>query len=251
MLGVLGGMGPLATVDFMRKLIDATAAQRDQDHIPMIVCSIPQIPDRTEAITSHGPDPLPRMLRGISILEEAGATMVAVPCNTAHYWHSSLADFSTLPVLNMVDACLSELTEAGIGKANVGILATKGTIAAGVYQKRFAEAGILFSLPSDQDAVMEGIRLVKANHIAQATGLLLAEVGKLLSNGCTHILMGCTEIPIALAEAAMNAPDRFIDPSAALARLCVRRFPSAKLARPIVTGNRATSAVLQPGIGLS
>lgn len=223
MLGVLGGMGPLATIDFMRKLVDCTTAQRDQDHIPMIVCSIPQIPDRTQAILDGGPDPLPRMLRGISILEEAGATAIAVPCNTAHYWYGSLDDFSNLPVLNMIDACVDELA-INEGRTCVGILATKGTIAAGVYQRRFTAAGVPFSLQADQECVTRGINLVKANKLADAEALLSAEAYRLLGSGCTHILMGCTELPIALATASATAPSRFIDPTAALARLCVAHF---------------------------
>ena len=84
-LGVLGGMGPLATVDFLQKLIEETPATRDQDHIPLIAYSVPQIPERPAAIAGHGESPLPHMLDGMRTLRNAGATMIAIACNTAHY----------------------------------------------------------------------------------------------------------------------------------------------------------------------
>src|SRR3978361_916323 len=86
MLGVLGGMGPMATVDFMGKVVRNTPAARDQEHIPMIVCSAVRIPDRTEAILGRGPDPFPALRQ----LERAGATRIVIPCNTAHHWHGAL-----------------------------------------------------------------------------------------------------------------------------------------------------------------
>src|SRR5688572_33509583 len=91
LLGVLGGMGPLATVDFLAKLIEETGAERDEDHVPVVVYSVPQIPSRPAAILHGGASPLPAMLEGVRTLERAGATAIAIACNTAHYWHDALA----------------------------------------------------------------------------------------------------------------------------------------------------------------
>ena len=90
-LGVLGGMGPLATVDFLRKLIEETPAARDEDHLPVIAWSVPQIPDRPAAITGNGESPLPALLAGVHTLKAAGAVALAIPCNTAHYWYDDMA----------------------------------------------------------------------------------------------------------------------------------------------------------------
>ncbi len=103
-LGVLGGMGPLATVDFLQKLIEETPASRDQDHIPVIAYSVPQIPDRPLAILGKGESPLPHMLEGIHTLKRAGAQAIAIACNTAHYWYDDLVLQGGLPILHIADA---------------------------------------------------------------------------------------------------------------------------------------------------
>src|SRR5690606_28553292 len=101
LLGVLGGMGPLATVDFLSKLIEETAAGRDDDHVPVVVYSVPQIPSRPAAIVSGGPSPLPAMLDGVRTLKGAGATVLAIACNTAHYWYDDLAAAAGIPIVHI------------------------------------------------------------------------------------------------------------------------------------------------------
>ena len=117
MLGVLGGMGPMATVDFLAKLVRATPAGRDQDHIPTLVCSAVDIPDRADAILGAGPDPLPAMRAALVRLEAGGATRIAIPCNTAHHWHAALQAGTSLPILHIVDAVAETLARAGTGAA--------------------------------------------------------------------------------------------------------------------------------------
>src|SRR5688572_3963986 len=106
-LGVLGGMGPLATVDLLQKLIEETPATRDQDHVPFVAYSVPQIPDRPSAILSGAESPLPHMLAGIATLKNAGAGTVAIACNTAHYWYDDLVQQGGLPILHIADAACS------------------------------------------------------------------------------------------------------------------------------------------------
>lgn len=219
-LGVLGGMGPLATVDFMAKVISATPATRDQDHVPVIAASVPQVPDRTEAIEGGGVSPLAAMVDGIRRLELGGAESIAIACNTAHYWYDEMQAETELPIFHIADVAIQTL---GAGVARVGILATAGTISAGIYSKRLADAGMDALVPddADQDAlVMGGINAVKAGDVA-AGGQLLAKAADVLrANGAERIILGCTEVPPGLAAADEMRGD-CVDATDALARACV------------------------------
>ncbi|MCW5606143.1 MAG: aspartate/glutamate racemase family protein, partial [Burkholderiales bacterium] len=141
LLGVLGGMGPLATVDFLEKLVAEPPAQRDADHVPVLVYSVPQIPDRPAAILAGGESPLPYMLAGMRTLKQAGACMVAIPCNTAHYWYDDLVREGGLPVIHIADAACEDLARRGIVLQTAGLIATKGTVAAGFFQRCLAARG--------------------------------------------------------------------------------------------------------------
>ncbi len=226
MLGVLGGMGPMATADFLAKLVRATPATRDQDHIPTLVCSAADIPDRTAAILGHGVDPLPAMQTALRRLEAAGATRIAIPCNTAHHWHAALQAGTAIPILHIVDAVAESLASAGV-TGTVGLLASDGTLLSGLYPQRFARHGLVCRMPdpAGQGAVMEAIRRVKAGNdlnggsSASAAGLA-TQVETLLSAGCARVVMACTEIPLALADAGALR-HRLVDATDALARACV------------------------------
>src|SRR3954451_645415 len=140
-LGVLGGMGPLATVDFLGKLIEETPAARDEDHLPVIAWSVPQIPERPPAITGNGESPLPALLDGIRTLKQAGAIAIAIPCNTAHHWYSQMVRDGGLPIIHIADAALTELAGRHITGNKVGLIATKGTLAARFFQERLSARG--------------------------------------------------------------------------------------------------------------
>ena len=226
MLGVLGGMGPMATVDFLAKLVRATPAGRDQDHIPTLVCSAVDIPDRAAAILGTGPDPLPAMRAALARLEAGGATRIAIPCNTAHHWHAALQAGTGLPILHIVDAVAETLarTETGIAAGTggrIGLLATDGTLRAGLYRERLARRGLtcLGPDPEGQAAVAAAIRLVKAHRVAEARPLLEAQVRALAEAGCDRVVMACTEIPLALSGS--GASGLLVDATEALARACV------------------------------
>jgi aspartate racemase len=222
MLGVLGGMGPMATVDFLAKLVRATPAGRDQDHIPTLVCSAVDIPDRADAILGTGPDPLPAMRAALARLEAGGATRIAIPCNTAHHWHAALQAGTGLPILHIVDAVAETLARTGIETGGrIGLLATDGTLRAGLYRERLAWRGIACRAPGPegQAAVTAAIRLVKAHRVAEARPLLEAQVRALSEAGCDRVVMACTEIPIALAGS--DPSGLLVDATEALARACV------------------------------
>lgn len=141
LLGVLGGMGPLATLDFQRRLLDATPAQNDRQQIPSVVWNVPQIADRQKALAGSGPSPLPQLIHGIEKLNQAGASHIAIPCNTAHHWYDALSQVSDAPILHIVDAAIAALAQQADKPQRVGIIATQGTLEAGWYQRQLAAQG--------------------------------------------------------------------------------------------------------------
>ena len=222
MIGILGGMGPAATVDLMAKLIRLTPAGREQDHLPLVVVSDPRVPDRVAPlIDGAGPSPLPAMRAGIRRLERAGASCIAIPCHTAHAWYDELAAATALPILHIVDAALAELARQALPKGPLGLLATAATLHTGLYQDRLAAAGHPALLPTPAvmaKCVLPAIALVKQDRTAAAAPLVLRAVDHLTSKGATHVLLACTELPIALAAAPHPA---CIDTTEALARSCL------------------------------
>jgi len=224
LLGVLGGMGPLATADFLKKLAEETPAQRDQEHIPYVACGVPQIPDRPPAITGDGESPLPYMLNGIAKLRQAGARAIAIPCNTAHYWYDDLVREGGLPVLHIADAVCDALAERGITTGTIGLIGTDGTVKAGFYQSRFAARGLtcITSRPEDQiNLVLPAIARVKANDLESAHQAAIRAVEQLRAAGAGAVVLACTETPVAVEFAAHPVAVHCIDATRALARACV------------------------------
>lgn len=217
---MLGGMGPLATVDFLGKLIAATPADCDQAHVPVIASSIPQVPDRTAAFRGDGPSPLPAMLASGRRLVDAGAGLVVMPCNTAHLWFEPLARSLGLPMLHLVDAALDEAEAAIAPGAAIGLLATEATLASGLYTGRGAPRSWLLPTAEEIAAlVAPGIAAVKAGDLSLGAGRLAAAAAALAQRGAQAIVLGCTEIPLVLDDARSPVP--VIDATAALARRAV------------------------------
>lgn len=222
MIGVLGGMGPAATVDFLAKLVRLTPAERDQDHVPVVVLSDPRVPDRVGPILEgRGPSPLPALCAGIRTLEEAGAACIAIPCHTAHFWYDQMAETARVPILHIADAALAELARRGAA-GPVGLLATAATLKAGFYQRRLDAAGYATTVPEPEimaTCVLPAIALVKRNRAADAAPLLARAVDHLVAHGAGSVLLACTELPLAMA--AEPTPAVCIDATEALARACI------------------------------
>lgn len=202
MLGVLGGMGPLASAQFMLRLTLLTPAVRDQDHIPAVLWSDPRIPDRTAARLSGGEDPLPALLRGIRGLEAAGAGAIAIPCNTAHGWYDAMQEATRLPILHIVDAAEAELLRLGVTPGPIGLMGTAGTLAMRLYQERLDARGWTCLVPTEAEMaslVTPGIAEVKANRIAEAYPPLAEAARILAGRGARAVVLGCTEIPLGIA----------------------------------------------------
>jgi aspartate racemase len=223
MLGVIGGMGPLATADFFHKLIAATPAAGDEDHVPVLIHSVPQLPSRPAAILRGGASPLPQLLQARDRLLTAGATMLAMPCNTAHHWYDDLARDVTLPFPHIADAVAAELPPA---PARVAIIATAATLASGIYAGRL-DAGYRWIGPSDDEytrAVQICIDAVKCNRCAEAGHLVEPLVAALLQRGAQRVVLACTELPLALDAIGSTLREACVDSTAALARTCARSW---------------------------
>ncbi len=225
-VGVLGGMGPLATLDFMRKMLQATPAVVDQEHVPVVASSIPQVPDRTQAFRGEGTSPLAAMVASGRRLVAAGAGLAVMPCNTAHLWFDEIQQSLGLPMLHLVDAALEEAVIAAGPGGRIGLLATDATLASGLYVNRAlppgAGPGVQWVLPTAGEVLtllMPGVAAVKAGQLPVGAGLLMEAVQALKRRGAAAVVLGRTEIPLVLD--ADNTPLPVVDATAALARRAV------------------------------
>jgi aspartate racemase len=229
-IGILGGMGPAATADFYAKLVSTTPGASDQDHLRTVIWSDPTIPDRTEALLGDGPDPTPWLLDGSRVLREAGATVIAIPCNTAHAFVPSIADHVGLPIVHMIGEVARHLATLSPRIHTAGLLATTGTVRAGLYQEWLDRFGVRLVLPdatSQDHEVMTAIRMVKAGaHGDTATVLLSRAARRLTERGAQAVIAGCTEIPLGLSADAVDVP--LVDPALVLAQALVRRVTTQR-----------------------
>jgi aspartate racemase len=222
-LGVLGGMGPLASAQFMVRLTLLTPAEQDQEHIPTVLWSDPRVPPRTAAKLAGGADPLPALLRGIRGLEAAGCGAIAIPCNTAHGWYEEMQAATPLPILHIVDAAAVDLARQGVAPGRIGLMGTAATLAMRLYQERLEGAGWDCLVPGEDEMrrlVTPAIDLVKANRVAEAYPPLAEVARGLAARGARAVVLGCTEIPLGIA-AGPTLPFPVIDTIDALARASI------------------------------
>ncbi len=224
-LGVLGGMGPLASAQFMLRLTLLTPASRDQDHIPTVLWSDPRVPDRTRGRGAGGDDPLPWLLHGIAGLQRAGCGAIAIPCNTAHGWYDAMREAAELPILHIVDAAAADLRRCGIGPGTIGVMGTQGTLDMRLYQDRLQPQGWDCIIPTDDEMaqfVSPAIAQVKANRVAEAYAPLAEIVNRLAARGAAAVVLGCTEIPLGIQagpQETLRVP--VVDTIDALARAAI------------------------------
>lgn len=198
-VGILGGLGPEATVECYKSIIDQTPAKNDQEHLHILIDNNPKIPDRTKAILKGGSSPVPKMKTSARRLQVAGADFLIIPCNTAHYFLEKIEKAIEIPILNMVQATVNELTDA----TSAGLLATSGTIKTGLYQNYVkGQAEIITPSQKYQEVVMEviygeeGIKSGYKNERLKEK--LLAAINHLKEKGAEAIISGCTEIRLVL-----------------------------------------------------
>ena len=220
-LGIIGGMGPLATCDLFRKIVENTAADSDREHIHIIIDNNSAIPDRTAAILRGGADPLPKMKESLNRLTQAGADVVIMGCNTAHYFYDALGENCKVERLNMLYETMAYLKAQGIKKA--GLLASSGTVESGIYARAAEKYGIELVCPlgSEQDAVMGVIYDgVKAGKTDYDTSDFIKTVDNLISRGAETLILGCTELPLAMDMYSLSFPA--VDPTLILAKTAIK-----------------------------
>ncbi len=226
-LGILGGLGPLATVYFMDMIVKMTEAVTDQDHISMIVLNHAAIPDRTEFILDNTkPNPLPMMIEDAKKLQAAGSDYVVMPCNTAHFFYEQIQKNIEIPMLNIIEETVKEACAKGVGK--LGILATKGTVSAGSYQRMCEKHGVQWGVPSLQDE--QSLMNIIYNQVKAGKEINITEFLKIIENmkadGCDAVALGCTELSVINKDFALGRDD-VIDSLEVLAKrsieLCGKR----------------------------
>lgn len=236
-VGILGGMGPRATADFMAKLVARTAVDTESDHLPIAVWSNPEIPDRTLALLGRGPSPVPALADGVRRLIGLGATTIAIPCNTAHAYLDELRARTSAEFLDMIEATVTAVRTEHPDARNVGILSTFGTRRAGLYAAACRRSGLVpVELPeADQQRLVDpAIRAVKVgSNLPDAARRIREAAGVLVGLGATAVIAGCTEIPLVTYEASEIVP--IVDATDCLAGAVISRLRAHAPSGPVAT----------------
>ena len=222
-IGILGGMGPLATADFYRKIILATPARCDQEHLRVVIEADPSVPDRSAFLQGVGPDPLPALTRGARRLVAAGVDFIAIPCNTAHVFLPVLREAVALPFLDMVTETAARVRRDHPAARRIGILATASTISTGLYHAALREQGLEPVQPdaAGQALVGAAIAAIKGGDTGPETTARLLTAGQgVIAQGAEVLLAACTELPIVLLPGLLPVP--LLDPTTILAEAAVR-----------------------------
>jgi len=226
-IGILGGMGPEATLDCFAKIIKCTPAKKDQDHLRVLIDSNPKIPDRPAAIIGKGESPVSAMVQGCRSLQLAGADFIIIPCVAAHFFLEEVCQQVRIPILSIFDAVAENIAREHPQMRTVGILAITATINSGRFQKRLAADDIKSIVPDEthQSRVMAAVAHIKkarpARARSQMTSDLVAAADNLIDNGARGVIAGCTEIPLALKQEDLSVP--YFDVLTILARAAVRK----------------------------
>ncbi|MCC9075167.1 amino acid racemase [Litorilinea aerophila] len=232
-VGILGGMGPAATVDLFQQIVSLTPARRDQDHLPILIHNDPTIPDRTAAILHGGTDPLPQMIEGVHRLERMGAQLIAMPCNTAHYYWGALQAQCQVPILHMIRETAQAIVAHWPGLRRIGVLATSGTLQCHLYQDALAAVGLTALVPDREAvaAIMDAVYQIKAGILEGEPVHLLRSVGAgLVAAGAEVLILGCTEIPLVLHDGDLPVP--LLSSTRVLAQAVIREARASQEAVP-------------------
>ena len=228
-IGILGGMGPEATLDCFGKILKNTSATSDSEHLRVVIDSNPGIPDRIAAILGDGASPVPALVEGCRGLEKAGADFIIIPCVTVHYFMPEIQAGSPLPVLSIIDEVADAIHRHYPDITTVGLMGTIATVESGLFQNRLAEDRIHTLVPdrAKQSKIIDAIRDIKDSRSlrtrSEITADLIGAAGSLIQrkpDGADAIIAGCTEIPLALAQEHLPVP--YLDSLTILARAAIR-----------------------------
>jgi aspartate racemase len=227
-VGIIGGMGPEATVDLVTKIVASTNADCDQDHIHLIVDINTEVPDRTAFLLGKGENPLPFLFKSVSMLENAGAEALCMACNTAHFFQKDIEKASKLPFISMVDSAVDELAVTFRPPIRVGIAGTKGVFIGHIYDKPLINAGYEVFIPPDSVManLMEIIYGIKSGKLTEMLVEANLAFDWFVRNGANVLLLACTELPLLLPHITVDIP--VIDSTMALAKRVVE-FANGKV----------------------
>jgi aspartate racemase len=205
-LGILGGMGPAASAEFITRLIAQTPATHDQEHMPFVLWNEPRIPDRSTSMQAGDNAPLLWLLQGIQALKTVGCDHIVIPCNSAHFWYDDMAKMG-VPISHIVDSIADQLQILNLKNTTIGILGTQGTIEYGIYQTRLEQQGWHCLVPDRAEMdffVQPAIDLIKAGKIMESQLLLMKVIHSLIDRGAKAIVLGCTELPLSIRIASVE-----------------------------------------------
>jgi len=208
-VGVLGGLGPEATLDFYAKVLALTPATRDQEHLRLLIDSNPRVPNRNEAVAGTGPSPGPLLAAMALGLERAGADFLVMVCNAAHAFQGEIETAVSIPFVSIVTETCEATLRAVPGLKTVGVLGSSGCLDAGLYQDAFAERGVTALVPegTERDRFMKVLYRIKAGDKgAEVRETMRALAGSLIAEGAEAIVAGCTEVPLVLSGDALPCP---------------------------------------------
>lgn len=226
MVGIFGGMGPEATANLYAEIVRLTPAKEDQDHLPTVIYSRPQVPDRTKCIESGSREIVPYIQEGVRRLERMGASLIAIPCNTVHYYHADMQKAVRVPVLNMITEAVDAVEKQHPQCKIVGLLASNGTVRSKLYEKAFEARGIRVVYPEaacQQTCVMNAVYSIKAGGDKRRQADLLARAAAdVTRKGAQVIVLGCTEIPLAFDSSRTRLP--VVNATEVLALAAIREY---------------------------
>lgn len=224
-IGIMGGMGPAATVDLMSRIISMTDAYSDQEHIPMIIDNDTRIPDRTEAILGRGESCAPEMLASAKRLEAAGADFIVIACHAAHVFVEEIKDKIGIPIIEMPEETAKLLKLNGVNRA--AVLATDGTVQSGLFGHALERMGIQTVYPDEEqqklvmslvyDYVKKGVAEIP-DSVREEMQNMIGDMGK---QGAEVLILASTEFPIAFSLMGLRS-DAFVDPTIILAKSAIR-----------------------------
>lgn len=208
-IGIIGGMGPAATIDLYKKIVENTPAEKDQDHIHVIIDSYPQIEDRTGYILHGGINPAARLVESAKRLESAGVDALIMPCNTAHYFAKDIESAVKIPLIHIVRCSAEAVKNKYPETKKIGLIATTGTIKAGIYGNILKEYGFeTIDLPEKiENNIMDCIyKGVKAGKTEEYSILFQQCVDEIADLGADLLIAGCTEIPLLMPYVKTKLP---------------------------------------------
>jgi aspartate racemase len=233
-VGILGGLGPEATLDLYAKILAASGARTDQEHLHVLIDSNPKVPDRNKAIAGTGEPAAPALVAMARRLEQAGADFLVMACNTAHAFDAEIRAAVRVPFVSMIEEACEAVARAMPTARRVGLLAVQGCLDAKVYHRAFSRRGwtLVALAPPQQARFMDLVYRIKSGDTGAAIGAEMVGLGgTLFAAGAEVVLAGCTEVPLVVGAADLPGP--LVDATQVLAERTVA-YAKGRVALPVL-----------------